>query len=391
MKSGYKIFLTLFVAVFFAISVVPILEIDTKSEFSQENRKLAIFPQEFNTNFPKDFEKYLNDRFGFRAEIVAFFRKSMYFIFSYFPNSQLIVGKDNNLFCKEPIFDSPEIEKYFRKDYYNNIEEIYNKLNFVAPIFIMGVPTPYLIKQEYLPEYVIGRYRDFIEEPWSETTAKVHGGGNFINNHVVFMHEAAFFLNEFVDIYPSKNFHWVRRSPYTDLAAAAVLDKVVKYYGYTDIDTSSYFRFDLSKYKVSCERYRDMPQFAGYDIMNAPFFCRIPDGNVKWQNFYHVYGVADEHRLDGWDNRGLHSMVNNNPVIDKKLLVLGDSFSIGVAESLASHFREVLCVEITILSNYDKLIPLIGKYYDMDLVLINSQNGILAFPNELLSEIKKYK
>ena len=164
MKSGYKIFLTLFVAVFFAISVVPILEIDTKSEFSQENRKLAIFPQEFNTNFPKDFEKYLNDRLGFRNEFVRTYKKAMYYGFNVSPSSSIVVGKDGHILLKEALFDNKELNKY-TYDSFLNLEDRYKKLDFHAPIFFTGVPSPYLIKKE-----IFFKHQAYIVYPYYAAT-----------------------------------------------------------------------------------------------------------------------------------------------------------------------------------------------------------------------------
>lgn len=89
----------LFVACLSTPMLVAVLS--EKQTVSQvEKRKLAAFPEisisrSFFENFPKQFEKYVDDHFGFRSEIVKKHNYTLSNVFKVSPTDMVTIGSDN--------------------------------------------------------------------------------------------------------------------------------------------------------------------------------------------------------------------------------------------------------------------------------------------------------
>lgn len=378
MKKGYKVFLICFVILFFSISLIPLIKIDTKSKVSFENRPLAVFPQKVDNNFPKDFEKYINDRFAFRNEIVKMFRKYSYYMFGYFTSNGAISGKGNHIFIKE---------QYINHNFPNtlDIEEKVKNLNFHKPIFFVTAPTPALIKHKQLPDYIKSNvdeknytipylYRVVTSKKnhW-DTTHDVKTSREFIDKYLIYPFDKAMFLNSIIDIYPDRNWHWVSNSPYVDMTAFEMLKKIKAYDPALNVDVSNLNKLDLSKYNVPCEQVSDFWGVIGFKVNNSPFLCRDVDENIKYLNYAESLGINVK-PLPIWHL--MNKKINN----DKKLLIISDSFGNLLAGSLSSYFKEVVVLEFTAINALYKkdkknITDPIKENYNYDYVLHVTQTN----------------
>jgi hypothetical protein len=118
----------LFISCFLIIISLPLISIDRKSIVSEkENRSLAVFPTLLANDgkidsvkirsIPKEFDNYINDRFGFRNTIVSLtntLNKTSKNI-----NGNVIIGKNNWLFYSA---DGNNIGDFFKLNLFTDIE-----------------------------------------------------------------------------------------------------------------------------------------------------------------------------------------------------------------------------------------------------------------------------
>jgi hypothetical protein len=159
----------LFISCFLIIISLPLISIDRKSIVSEkENRVLAAFPallRDDGTNdrvnirsIPKEFDSYINDRFGFRNTIVSLtnaLNKTSKTI-----NGNVIIGKNdwlfysrvddgNNIgdFFKLNLFTDTEVEQFIEK--IEKRREWCNK-NGIQFLFLIA-PNKHNVYPEYYP------------------------------------------------------------------------------------------------------------------------------------------------------------------------------------------------------------------------------------------------
>lgn len=134
-----------------------------------------------------------------------------------------------------------------------------------------------------------------------------------------------------INLYPQQDFHWRANSHYTNLVASEIAKKFNQPYS----DQISSSEFSLASI------YSDIGYFT----------------KVKLSHFEFPL-LSDQKIFD----LGIHRQIINNPNIsmlhyfknksrDKKILVVGDSFTSGVGSSLALYFGEVITVDTNNLKN----------------------------------------
>ena len=130
---------------------------------STENRKLADMPTiklDYLDPFPSEFEKYYNDRFSLRNQLVSL--KSLIIANTLHKTpmpDKVIFGKDNWLFLVSDELDTYRGKNLFKQ---RKIDKIVNELvrrqkylkeKNISLYFVIA-PTKYTIYPEYLPNYV---------------------------------------------------------------------------------------------------------------------------------------------------------------------------------------------------------------------------------------------
>ncbi len=95
----------IFVFLFFLILFIPMLNINTDPKAIAENRRLANYKPLFvenkiNNAFGSDFEKWFNDRFFVRSELISFHDRLQNTLLNSIENNKVLPGKDDWLFFK---------------------------------------------------------------------------------------------------------------------------------------------------------------------------------------------------------------------------------------------------------------------------------------------------
>lgn len=159
-----KVFLTIFVAAFFAVCILPTAALLCGYEGENyENRPLARQPELFesdgiNLSFPAEFDDYFEDHFGFREEMVTAFHGLTMAAVGDTLNQKVIVGKENMLFFAETLNDylgrelltDDEIERIavclrIQQDYV---------LASGAEFAFAVAPNKNTVYPEYMPDYL---------------------------------------------------------------------------------------------------------------------------------------------------------------------------------------------------------------------------------------------
>lgn len=128
----------------------------------RENRPLATISEirgDSMINFPKKFENYYNDNFGFRTYLIKANNILNVKLFSVSPNTNIILGKedwlyyageDKSIFKYKTIFEEKELKSKF--DILKDRKELYTGQG--VHYFIVIAPDKQSIYHEYMPEYI---------------------------------------------------------------------------------------------------------------------------------------------------------------------------------------------------------------------------------------------
>ncbi len=100
------IVISLLFIIFLATPMLVSVTSETETISKAEKRKLAQFPKlTFSSSilktFPKEFEDYVDDHFGFRSQIVKKHNYTLCKIFKISPSSMVTIGSDNWYFFNQ--------------------------------------------------------------------------------------------------------------------------------------------------------------------------------------------------------------------------------------------------------------------------------------------------
>ena len=166
----YKLFFLIFIL---TLLISPLFYMNTADISEQENRTLAKFPKTrkegiINSDFSKEFEAWLSDRFGGRDQLIDTRFQTLYKINGRIENEKAFIGDDGWMFKKSDTVNIPSIKKQRQK-----IEKEAQKLkNFAAkfkdkniPIYFVTVPSREVLYQKYWEKYYKPKQRlDYGEE-----------------------------------------------------------------------------------------------------------------------------------------------------------------------------------------------------------------------------------
>lgn len=137
----------IFIFVFILILIVPLITLNTKRNYASDvdNRYLTEFPDELNFELLNNLEDYLQDRHGFRDQMIFMDQKADFLLFGKYPNYKL--GKQGYLFG----YDIAQ-EEYtpYHESFVDMVEKIYIycKDRNIPFLFVIN---PYRI--DVYPEY----------------------------------------------------------------------------------------------------------------------------------------------------------------------------------------------------------------------------------------------
>ncbi len=115
-------------------------------------------------NFPKRFEKYYKDHFGFRNKIVKIHNFISYFLFKVSPSPQVIIGKEDWLFLtvsdkKHGEWGSTTFDELTLAKFSQVLKDRELWLHSIGSHYLyLPIPNKSTVYQDYLPD-LLRRYR----------------------------------------------------------------------------------------------------------------------------------------------------------------------------------------------------------------------------------------
>jgi hypothetical protein len=329
--------------------MLPLFWIDLHSEYSEENRKLAVRPRfpgigasaKELRSFTSGIESWLNDRIGFRRRLVNIYGVVHVYGLHTSPHRQLMLGKnghtflashgndDSNSFVKE-VLGIPDIDKHTVALVSEQIIDL-KRLSFFyeVPTAIVVIPQKPLLDYEYLPYYV----RKFINPENLKRPLEIRVKENLpsgVADWLLYPYEETLRQNTLSPLYAKQNFHWAP-GPYTALMAATIAD----YFGLVIYEPPI-----PGEYEPRDNR-SDLSHFAGFGLHDLGYMGHkagvLEELGVKSMVLTDKYPQLTDLAPSYW--------VNSLVAGKKKLLWLGDSFSWAIAADLSRYFNEVLCVD----------------------------------------------
>jgi len=153
------------IACFLLATVLPFgakLVLPDRAVAAYENRRLAKFPKlnwqsKTLEAFPAAFEKYYNDQFGFRDQLIRWHHLVKLRVLGVSPSPKVVLGKEGWMFDRDTVqyYSAAPLSAEALEKWRRFIEE---RQRFVAakgyPFLLVFAPLPSTIYPEYLPEVV---------------------------------------------------------------------------------------------------------------------------------------------------------------------------------------------------------------------------------------------
>lgn len=122
-----------------------------------ENRQLQQFP-ELSPTFTIEFEKYWQDQFPFRNEMITLYNQANQSLFKYSGNNQVVYGKDDMLFFSETLSEYQQ-NKPFTQHELIRLQNNFNLVNRLLSdkgisLYLMPVPNKNEIYSEKMPNQI---------------------------------------------------------------------------------------------------------------------------------------------------------------------------------------------------------------------------------------------
>jgi hypothetical protein len=339
-----------FLAVLSIIVLLPLFRIDLQSEYSEENRKLAVRPRfpGFNADtnelrsFTRGIESWLNDRIGFRRRLVSIYGVLHVYALGTTPHRQLMLGRDghaflashenddSNSFVKEvlglPFIDDNAVAS--EAEQMIDLRRLAG--SYDVPTVVTIIPQKPLLDHVYLPYYV----RRFVNPENLKQPLEVRVKEALppdIAQWIIYPYEDALMQNSLSPLYPKSNFHWTAAGRYTALMAA----KIAEYFGLAAYEPPVYGDYEVSDIRS------DLSHFAGFGLHDLNYLSYkagvLEEAGVSSAVLTDKYPQLTDVPASYWVNTLIEEK--------RKLLWLGDSFSWAIPADLARYFNEVLCIE----------------------------------------------
>ena len=385
MNKKIKIFLKkaslidIFFILFFIIFLyIPISHIN-KSQFSIfEKRKLASKPQviinnKINYNFGKDFDKWFNDRFFLRFQLLQLNTLIKFLLNKCLIFEQTVYIKKHNFFYASgdfglyPDAKYQEIEKELYVNNLNKLNEYYIKNNIklyllIAPrrIDFFNYKIPYNTR-------IINEYGNKIITLLKEKT----------NVNIIYPIQEMQKENEYNLMYYKTDHHWTKKGAYIgyrelmkeikkDFPNVTILqeDNLIKYYD-NNVSESLNQTQHLGQSYINLA----LPLFLNKKILDTQYlYYKNPQNNfLKMYNYKYTTIYNDKIDNEFYYEKGLN----------KKVILIGNSFVGNLLEFLPYSFKYTLHLDdndrLMNFSIYKKAI----EEFKPDIIIINTNTNCL--------------
>ena len=339
-------------AIFFIIVTMPLFSIVTGwnqisvQEFKNlDRREPNVFPSK-NTPLeiiPDELSKWFQDFFGFRKELLHLYKALYLYVCNDFWNPQLLKGKDGYVFLSSHTSnDKDRYSAVFAEFGLNNtddmIERTAHNLESLEPLLcklgsvcILSIPTKPRLSVGKLPELVRLRLPQSTINKSSEQKIIDKLSQNFAAKYILYPLEKAVKCHSEYRLIPQQNFHWVP-GRYTQLVANSIADK-----------------FGISEYKEPGMNELEMSSFTSDIDFLTPIQLVNRNDHVYRKGVFESLGIHDVILGNRYPDCPKKIMGNTGYVENEnnkhKILVIGNSFAVGLKSDLARHFHQVMTID----------------------------------------------
>lgn len=371
----------LFFLLLLCFLVVPLVKFNVSGVTSKENRFLEVFPAlptslEALREFPKQFERWFNDRIGLRERMIRLYKKGIVSIFGVSPVDALALGKNGTVFLIHGgpkagidnalgIFGAAEPwETTVKKNYDLLKANLEWKRQGEKKILFLAVPTSPIFRHDDLPRYMkMGiPQKNLASLPLSEALELFRADYPEEGNDFLFPLEDAWELSRAHPIYPQKNFHWTL-SPFTMTVANRIAERL----GHAP-DMGAVKEFE------PCETISDLSHLMGYEMINENDLC---PNNIFMKDL-HVRTYTAKSPPPGVPSVGkmeAATVYHNDRGQAARILVIGDSFNFSLGIPLARLFSDVMTLDYYALERQHgkrtgQMLENINQEYKPDIIVI---------------------
>ena len=302
------------------------------------------------SEYPKQYEDYYNDHIPFKNEIRTIRSKILYKYFKTGNNISIIVGKDGWLF-----YNSNNSEKYNSiSDFRNttsfsenekiiikdNLEKLNNKL-FKKNIefYLLIPPNKENVYSDYMPKIITRKNGHY-----SKTEDLINYLNNITNLKIIYPKNILINNRKNCDTYFKYDTHWNNYGAYlTSIELLNEMGTTLNYNNSINITKTDYG--DLARMNIMLDKLT-------YKMPVIDFY-----NNIK-------YACSTQ--------KEFHNCTSNNPINDKTILFIGDSFRELMIQYLAKVYKN------SIFIHYD--------YYNEDLIKKYNPNIVVVEVTERLSK-----
>lgn len=314
-----------FVMIFLLLMALPLTNMDFSEISESENRRLEPFPEKIGRFFGDKINLYISDRFGGREQIIRWQQELDYALIGRVENQKIIMGADGWLFLKvDDSVDNFQNKKLFTEDELQKVRD--ELLQFKEALDKRGIEFYFIIAPD--KNRIYGeKYPEFIRKAAAKGRAELlveYLRSNGID--AMYPKDELLAGKSLGDVYWHKDTHW---NSYGAFIAYQVMMQGIKK-EHDDLVMLDFSEYDLVKPEVELQDMRHM--------------ANIPDGSYSDPNARDLSLQKKEayiyEYIKNEQEAGVET-INQQPLNDKKVVFLRDSFVQSMIPYISESFREV--------------------------------------------------
>lgn len=366
-NKGYVGILSTIFLLFIGVMFISIMGIKEKEFSEEENRNLNTKPklsikELIDGSYSKDYEGYISDQFPGRKLFVQL-KSKVNLLMGKAENNGVYLGKDNQLM--EDFEEEPQETTDEKINVVNNFVNNYENIN----TSFMMIPTSVEILKDKLPAYAPVdsqlKYMEYIQE-------KLNPEIKFISPYEAFQNNKDEYL------YYKTDHHWTSKGAYIaylEYCNALNLEPQKEEEFNVELVANDFYG-SLSS-KIGEKRGKPDDVYVYIPKENGEVIVNYVTEQIKSSSLYSSKALDKKDKYEVFTG-GNHSQINIKTLgdINKKLLIIKDSYANSFIPFLTSHYGEIDVVDLRYYTdNIDTLIKEKGITDILFLYNVNTFNS----------------
>lgn len=366
-NKGYVGILSTIFLLFIGVMFIAIMGIKEKEFSEEENRNLNTKPklsikELIDGSYSKDYEGYISDQFPGRKLFVQL-KSKVNLLMGKAENNGVYLGKDNQLM--EDFEEEPQEATDEKINVVNNFVNNYENIN----TSFMMIPTSVEILKDKLPAYAPVdsqlKYMEYIQE-------KLNPEIKFISPYEAFQNNKDEYL------YYKTDHHWTSKGAYIaylEYCNALNLEPQKEEEFNVELVANDFYG-SLSS-KIGEKRGKPDDVYVYIPKENGEVIVNYVTEQIKSSSLYSSKALDKKDKYEVFTG-GNHSQINIKTLgdINKKLLIIKDSYANSFIPFLTSHYGEIDVVDLRYYTdNIDTLIKEKGITDILFLYNVNTFNS----------------